>query len=250
MPFDPDAFGEEIGAMIRGIVAPLTDRIKALEASLEEVRKEVAPGFSNAMIDRDGDLVVTTTRGDLLRLGRVTGGDADPVDVDSIAESVERRCEERIAEAVSRALDEWTTKHPPQKGEDGVGLAGGMIDREGDLIITTSKGETLRLGHVVGKDGADFSNVEIDYDGERTIIIRGQGGEIRKHLPIPLDRGYWRDGMTCQKGDVVTHDGSAWIALAETRERPGMATKEHWRMLARKGRDGRPPAAKIGDGDA
>ena len=122
------------------------------------------------------------------------GGIITGQDVDRVAESVERRCEERIAGAVSRALDEWTTKHPPQKGEDGVGMAGGMIDREGDLIITTSKGETLRLGRVVGKDGADFTNVEIDYDGERTLIIRGQGGEIRKHLPIPIDRGYWRDG--------------------------------------------------------
>ena len=60
---------------------------------------------------------------------------------------------------------------------------------------TRDLGEFVGRDGVPGKDGADFANVEIDYDGERTIIIRGQGGEIRKHLPIPLDRGYWRDGM-------------------------------------------------------
>ena len=54
-----------------------------------------------------------------------------------------------------------------------------------------------------------------------------------------MDAGYWREGMKCQKGDVVTHDGGAWIALKETKSKPCVETKEDWRLFARKGRDGR-----------
>lgn len=246
----------EIEALARSI-APLIERlvdarVKAIVGQVDDVRRKLdACESSLESIASSSVATVAKAVEEWMAAHPVRDGkDADPVDVSAVIDAVAQRAEKRIAESVASSVADWLTKHPPQKGEDGVGMAGGMIDREGDLIITTSKGETLRLGRVVGKDGADFTNVEIDYDGERTLIIRGQGGEIRKHLPIPLDRGYWRDGMTCQKGDVVTHDGSAWIALSETRERPGMATKEHWRMLARKGRDGRPPAAKIGGDDA
>jgi hypothetical protein len=90
-----------------------------------------------------------------------------------------------------------------------------------------------------GKDGADFSGFDVDYDGERTLTIRGKGGEIKKHLPIPLDRGYYRDGMKAEKGDILTHNGDAWIALKDTEAKPCRENSEDWRLLARKGRDGR-----------
>jgi hypothetical protein len=89
-----------------------------------------------------------------------------------------------------------------------------------------------------GKDGVDFAEVEFDYDGERTLTIRGKGGEITKRLPIPIDRGYYRQGMACEKGDVVTESGSAWIALTDTDTKPGHEQKDAWRMMARRGKDG------------
>lgn len=131
---------------------------------------------------------------------------------------------------------------PGEKGEtgaDGVGIAGAMIDRNGDLIVTTTKGQPINLGKVVGRDGADFTDVTIDYDGERTITIKGRGGEITKRLPIPMDRGYWRQNMACEKGDIVTDSGNAWIALRATKQKPGLDAPEDWRLFARKGRDGR-----------
>src|SRR5690606_23911953 len=90
-----------------------------------------------------------------------------------------------------------------------------------------------------GKDGADFSEASIDYDGERTITIKGKGGEIVKHVPIPLDRGYWREGMAAQKADILTHDGNAWLAIRDTKSKPCAENKEDWRLFARKGRDGK-----------
>lgn len=131
-----------------------------------------------------------------------------------------------------------------EKGDDGkpgVGLAGAMIDREGSLTVTTSAGEAIKLGPVVGrngKDGADFSEVEFSYDGERGLAIRGKGGEIVKRLPIPIDRGYWKSGTNYERGDIVTEGGTAFIALTDTSTKPGPENKD-WRIFARKGRDGK-----------
>lgn len=184
-----------------------------------------------------------------------------------------------VAEAVAKHFEANPIQHgqkgdPGDKGEpgangaDGVGLAGAVIDREGELVVTKTNGEAIKLGRVIGmdgqkgadgKDGADFADVEFDYDGERGLIIRGKGGEIVKRLPIPIDRGYYREGMSCEKGDVVTESGSAWIAIADTSAKPGHDQKDAWRMLARKGRDGErgekgvpyvPPApVKLGNGN-
>lgn len=132
-----------------------------------------------------------------------------------------------------------------ENGKDGIGLAGALIDRDGQLVVTLTNGEAKTLGPVIGKDGdpgrdgADFTDAEIDWDGERTIVIRGKGAEIRKTVPVPLDRGYYRDGMSAEKGDILTHNGSAWIALRETKSKPCYENKEDWRLFARRGQDGK-----------
>ncbi len=147
-------------------------------------------------------------------------------------------------EPVVRAEVERAVKALPAP-KDGAGVAGAMIDRDGRLQITLSNGEVKDLGVVVGKDGADFTDATIEYDGERTLTIRGRGGEITKRLPIPMDRGYYRDGMHCEKGDIVTHDGNAWVAQKDTKARPGQDVKEDWRLMVRKGRDGESVVRKV-----
>lgn len=236
---DPVEFGKHMAAIVKEAVDPLVRRIEELESmpkpkdgkdadpveiDLEDITKAVlqapeaieaavikhlqanppAPGkdgvgLAGASIDRDGNLILTMTNGEKKELGRVVG-------------------------------------------KDGVGLAGASISRDGELVVTLSSGEQKSLGPVVGrdgKDGADFSEFEFDYDGERTITIKGRGGEITKRVPVPLDRGYWREGMACEKGDVVTESGTAWIALRETKGKPALENKEDWRIFARKGRDGK-----------
>lgn len=169
------------------------------------------------------------------------GKDAEPVSDDQI----------------SKHVASYLAEHPPlpgKDGADGVGLAGAVINRSGELVITKTNGDAVVLGVVIGKDGdpgnngkdgADFTDAELDYDGERSLIIRGKGGELVKRLPIPIDRGYWREGMKSEKGDVVTQEGSAWIALKDTSAKPCRENADDWRMMARKGRDGAPgPAGK------
>lgn len=233
---DPVEFGKHMAAIVKEAVDPLVRRIEELESrepikdadpieiDLEDITRAVlqapeaieaavnkhleanppAPGkdgvgMAGASIDRDGNLILTLTNGETKELGRVIG-------------------------------------------KDGIGLAGASISRDGELIVTLSSGEQKSLGPVVGRDGndgADFSEFEFDYDGERTITIKGRGGEITKRVPVPLDRGYWREGMACEKGDVVTESGTAWIALRDTKSKPALENKEDWRIFARKGRDGR-----------
>lgn len=202
---DPAEFGKAMAAIVKEATAPLLRRIEELEA-------REAP-----------------TASDVVRL--VLGSD-------------EIKC------LVNLEAEAYLSENPPERGEkgqDGAGIADLLIDREGNLVATMTDGRMKNLGPVVGKDGkpgengkdgADFSDVEIDYDGERTIRIKGRGGEIVKRIPLPLDKGYWSEGQY-EKGDIVTHDGIAWIALRDTKAAPTVANKQDWRILARKGRDGR-----------
>jgi hypothetical protein len=157
------------------------------------------------------------------------------------------------------------TKGDP--GRDGLDVKDLFRADGGRLVAVLSDGTTKDLGEFVGKDGkdglngkdgADFTECEIDYDGERTITIRSGAATITKTVPIPLDRGYYREGMASEKGDIVTHDGNAWIAQRDTKAKPCRESAD-WRMLARRGRDGRdgidakpaPGPVKLkGDGDA
>lgn len=203
------------------------------------------------------------------------GMDADPIDVREVVAELLRAPELvplialHVAEGVQKHFEANPVKHgvdgkPGENGnqgdrgekgesgtkgdagDDGVGLAGAMIDREGCLIVTTTKGTAINLGSVVGKngdpgkDGADLSTVSIEYDGHRTLSVKPSTGEVAKNykLGIPMDAGYWREGMACEKGDIVTHAGNAWIALADTKSKPSLENKENWRLFARKGRDG------------
>lgn len=193
------------------------------------------------------------------------GKDAEPVSVAEVAaellatDGLKALVDLHVAEAVAALPKPQDGKdgeqgprgepgEPGTKGDpgaDGVGVAGAVIDREGALTLTLTNGETKSLGVIVGKDGengkngADFTEVEFDYDGERSLIIRGKGGEIVKRLPIPIDRGYWSEGKSFEHGDVTTHDGTVFIALRDTKAKPCKENAEDWRIMCRKGRDGK-----------
>lgn len=213
MEFDPTEFGKAMGKLVHDATAPLLKRLEEQEAMIKELSDRPVP-VSDVVAEIIGSKDLT------------------PI-VDLCA-----------ADAVEKYLKD----HPAEKGEDGkqgepgsdgVGLAGAMIDRHGELVITLTNGDQKALGPVVGKDGADFTDFDMDYDGERTITIKGRGGEIVKHLPIPMDKGYWREGMDCQKGDILTNGGNAWIALCDTKSKPCLENRDDWRLFARKGRDGK-----------
>src|SRR5690606_40055629 len=123
-------------------------------------------------------------------------------------------------------------------GRDGAGIQDLLIDRDGNLVATFTDGRTKSLGVVVGrdgapgrdgKDGADFTEVRFEYDGERTLKAIGKGGEVVYRLPIPIDRGYWRAGRY-EQGDIATEGGTAYIAIKDTTEKPTLSSGD-WRIL-------------------
>lgn len=131
-------------------------------------------------------------------------------------------------------------------GADGVGLAGAMIDRDGELAITLTNGTVQKLGPVLGKDGSPgrdgigFDDMDFSHDGERGFTFKWTKGErvVEKHFTIPvvLDRGVFTE-KDYAPGDGVSWGGCFWIAQKETSERPG--TGDGWRMAVKKGRDGK-----------
>lgn len=213
--FDPVAFGKSVGDTIRDAIAPLLKRIEELEARQSE-------------------------KGD-------PGQDDPPVEIDVSDVVKELLATDSVKQIVGMEVAAYMAENPPPAGKDGAGIADLMIDRDGNLIATFTDGRMKSLGVVVGKDGApgrdgaDFSDVSIDYDGERTITIKGRGGEIVKRVPVPLWRGYWSPGVVAEKGDIMTHNGTAYIAVVDNPKcEPGVGKYDHeWKVFARKGRDGR-----------
>jgi integrin beta 3 len=94
--------------------------------------------------------------------------------------------------------------------------------------------------HVVVNGIDSESETELD-DGrfvERTTTYTSGKSFTRKHVrAVMVDRGIFKAETQYLKGDVVTWDGSMWIAQEPTSDKPGES--KTWRMSVRKGRDGR-----------
>jgi hypothetical protein len=93
-----------------------------------------------------------------------------------------------------------------------------------------------------GKDGFDAREMKWSTDdGGRTLVCT----MIHQGLPVQrqevktcmmLYQGLWKDGGGFDAGDVVTFDGSMWVAMTDTRDKPGTGSKD-WRLSVKRGRD-------------
>jgi hypothetical protein len=147
---------------------------------------------------------------------------------------------------------------PGQPGKDGIGLAGAVIDRDGNLIVTLADGSTRELGPVVGKDGRDgvdgmagekgdpgFSLEDFDSeirDGGRTLVLSFVAGDTKHTVEHQLDtmiyRGAYKAEQEYLPGDTVSCGGQLWHCHVETTDRPDGGS-EAWTLCSRRGRDGR-----------
>lgn len=118
-------------------------------------------------------------------------------------------------------------------GKDGIGMAGALIDRDGNLVITMTDGAAKSLGIVIGRDGVDGAPGR---DGSPGINGKdGADGVIKLDL-ADVHKGPWKAGVF-ERGNLVTMGGSTWLATASTESRPG--TDETWRLIVKAGRDGK-----------
>lgn len=100
-----------------------------------------------------------------------------------------------------------------------------------------------------GKDGIGFDDLTVDFDGERTIALKFAKDGITRTYPITLPflryQGVWQHDFAYVVGDIVTSGGAAWHCQKATTLRPGEAV-DAWRLMVRKGRDGRDGAGNGG----
>lgn len=257
--FDPEKFGEAMGAAIREAVAPLQKRIGELEAQLSK-----APDIL-ADVDRVVDAAIA---------GLPKPKDGKDVDMAAVAKMVSDAVAalpapepgrpgdpgksvtlEDVAPLIRSEVEKTVAALPAPK--DGLGLAGAMIDRDGALQITLTNGDVKSLGVVVGKDGVDgvsFDSFEMEYLPEsHEISVKAAVGGRAKELRYPAGgirpAGYWRDGTKAQPGEAWVHDGSLWIATKSTGLKPE-SRSEDWIIAARKGRDGETVIKTINAGPA
>ncbi len=232
-------------------LSPLVARIKALE-------DRPAPVIPEAIKGEKGDKgdSVFVSQADLAEIvreyltrnpppkgekgdpGASVKGDRGDDGSDAVIEhdQIVVACEEVHARTVDRFLVDFE-----RRGRDAVDA---LVARAIDRLPVPKNGED-------GVDGLGFEDLEFVYDGLRSLTIRAvRGDRVREktfHMPIIIDAGFYRDGMTIAKGDAVTHDGSLWIALKDApTEKPGYKATEDWRLAARKGRDGMDRVAASG----
>jgi hypothetical protein len=237
--FDPEKFGEAMGAAIREAVSPLLKRIGELEAQVSkpvdvsaDVERAVAAAVAALPPPKDGK-------------------DAAPIDKEAIVKEVLALVpvpSNGIEGAKGQDGKNGADGLQGQKGADGLGLAGAMIDRDGALQITLTNGEVKSLGPVVGKNGTDGKDglsldaFELEYLPEsHEVSLKATAAGRTKELRYPAGgirpAGYWREGTKAQAGEAWVHDGSLWIAIKGTPTKPATGLDD-WIIAARKGRDG------------
>src|SRR5690606_2084471 len=232
--FDPVEFGREMGALIREAVEPLKSEIAELRSRQPEKGEKGDPGQ-----------------------------DAPPVELDVSEVVKELLAADGVRRIVGLEVEAYMAENPPAAGKDGdkgdpgepgksvtlddvslfldAAVARHVLDFERRANETLAKAIDKIPAPKDGRDGVDLTEIGMDFDGERTVTIKGRTGEVTKRLPVPLWRGYWSPGVVAEKGDILTHNGTAYIAIVDNPKcEPGVGKYDHeWKVFARKGRDGR-----------
>jgi len=232
LPDIPTMVAESVEAAVAALPAPQDGKSVTVEDVAPLIASEVEKRIKDIPTPKDGQ----------------NGKDGESIDPAEM--------QRMISEAVEKAMSAFPIPKDGldgkdgKDGKDGVGLAGAIIDRSGELVVTLTNGETRNLGPVVGKDGAPgkdgadgfgFDDLEASYDGEKTVTLKFVKGERAKEfaftLPVVIDRGVYKEGQIYRPGDGVTWGGSYWICQEETSEKPDSG--KGFRLAVKKGRDGR-----------
>lgn len=280
--FDPEAFGNAMGVLIRNAVEPLERSIAELRGKLAEhvelslqVERAVSDAVSKLPTPKDGkdaepadvDAIVKQVLAQLP--APQNGQDGAPgengksVTIDDVRPFLEEALS-TVRTAAANSIQEaikaipvpkdgkdgtnGNDGAPGEKGADGLGLAGAMIDRDGALQITLTNGEVKSLGVVVGKDGTDgadglsLESFDMEYLADsHEVVLKAIAAGRTKEVRFPAGgihlKGYWREGTRAKSGEAWVNDGSLWVAIKECQSKPGL-NDDAWVIAARKGRDG------------
>src|SRR5690606_3791769 len=135
------------------------------------------------------------------------GQDAPTVELDVSEVVRELLSADGIKQLVGLEVDAFLTENPPAAGEDGERGRDGDRGQDGKSVALEDVSIFLDAAiakHVLelerrandtiaraidkiptpkdGKDGADLTELAIEFDGERTVVVRGKSGDVTKRL--------------------------------------------------------------------
>ena len=267
---DAQTFGAELAGIVKSATAPLIARIDALEKQLTAVSDRPAGLTAEQLADQLKAVEDRAKSHADAAMQKAAESKSDDEPEVLTVEDIKALIADGVEAAVSalppaeKGADgrdgadgkDGSRGEKGESGADGVGLAGALIDRDGNLVITLTNGEAKSLGVVVGKDGqpgadgkngADglgFEDLEFVTDEHGRAVAKFQRGNVVKSVKLPciIDRGPYRAGDAYEKGDAVSYGGSLWIAQTATGEKP--ESGDGWRLAAKKGRDGKDGVVK------
>ncbi|MEI4482226.1 MULTISPECIES: hypothetical protein [unclassified Phyllobacterium] len=258
LPALPEIQLPDIPAMVDAAVDARLS-VDDMEKSIEEVVRMVVaeiPAPKDGIDGKDTDPEFVRTLVEEAVKAIPAPKDGKSVTVDDVAPLIAAEVEKRVSE-----LPTAKDGKDGADGKDGIGLAGALIDRSGELVVTLTNGEAKNLGPIVGKDGDPgkpgkdgFSlkhfDAELMADG-RTILLKFEDGSDQSYsveigVPTMIYRGVFKEGETYEKGDTVTWGGSIWHCDQETTEKPDAS--KAWRLAVKRGRDGKDGVVRtVGD---
>lgn len=250
---EPAPLLPDIPKMIEDALAARLD-VEEMERSIEEVVRavvaEIPPPKDGSSVTLEDVLPELSKQAHDFLAALPAPVDGKSVTLDEVAPLIASEVDKRVRE-LPLAKDGKDGRDGID-GRDGVGLAGALIDREGNLVVTLTNGEARSLGPVVGKDGdpgrpgqngAGIDDFEAKLmPDNRTIAMTFHGKDYdytaELGFPAMIYRGVFKEGEYAQ-GDTVTWGGSLWHCDADkTSEKPGDGSKD-WTLCAKKGRDGK-----------
>jgi len=173
--------------------------------------------------------------------------------------------DEHIADHVAKFLD----TNPPKPGKDGQDGKDGergldalqieiltKIDTEkryprgtyarykGGIVRAmrdTDPGEPMQSGWEIMVNGLDDVQIHQLQGGEfaiKTILTSGQSNIVKAYIPAMEYKGVWKESHgEYAKGHTVTQNGSLWVCLKATTDKPG--SSDSWQLAVKKGTDGK-----------
>lgn len=232
---DPETMKAWLVAEGEQILAALPAPENGKDCDMEAVRLQVAETIENAL-----------------------AGLEKPKDGTSVTvEDVKPLIEETVAKS-------FAAMPVPKDGKNGLDAVRFFRGDKGNLLVSMSNGDVHDLGQIDGADadmaalersiaekfealptpkdgidgiGFDDMRCEIRDDGVHLVWEKGDVAKEAR-LPIPIDRGVWKDTGAYLMGDGVTWGGSFFIAQKDDPGKPETAGCG-WRMAVKRGRDGK-----------
>lgn len=194
----------------------------------------------SALVDGDGELVLTMSDGATRKAGVVRGRDGrDGIDG-------------RAGDVGAPGRDAVAVRPIPLIEDGKAYPAGTWAAHAGGSWYAEKATEPLEgrapqdAGWMPLAIGEQAMSISMADDG-RTVVVRrvlSTGATLEKQLtmPVVLDRGVYAAGKAYARGDGVTRAGSYWIAKVDNpRGVPGQASDD-WRLAVKAGRDGKDSA--------